>query len=64
MIARLLAAWRKPDPRIIALERRSAAADALRRAKVRGDTRSIHDHQAALTRATTDLLRAELRTQR
>ena len=53
--------FRRPDPRIAALERRSAAKDALRRAKVRGDTRAMHEHQAALTKATTDLLRAEMR---
>ena len=45
---------------IRALAARCAAADALRRAKVRGDTRRQHEAQARLTAATTALLRAEL----
>ena len=45
---------------IRALAARSAAADALRQAKVRGDTRLQHEAQVRLTAATTDLLRAEL----
>jgi hypothetical protein len=45
---------------IKALSARSAAADELRRAKVRGDTRRAHAAQVRLTAATTELLRAEL----
>ena len=45
---------------IHALAARSAAADALRQAKVRGDTRLQHEAQVRLTAATTALLRAEL----
>ncbi len=45
---------------IRALAARAAAADALRQAKVRGDTRLQHEAQVRLTAATTDLLRAEL----
>jgi hypothetical protein len=61
MIALVRKLLSRPDARIVALERRSAAKDALRRARVRGDTRSIHEHEAALRDATTALLRAELR---
>lgn len=59
MIARILKPFRRRRA-LKALVVRSEAADALRQAKARGDTRTQHEAQDRLTRATTDLLRAEL----
>lgn len=58
MIARILRPFRQRDA-LRCLAERSDAADALRRAKVRGDTRAQHDAQVRLTAATTAQLRAE-----
>lgn len=46
---------------IKALDAVSDAKDALRQAKVRGDTRRQHEALTRLQAATTDLLRAERR---
>jgi|GEM_PF-1343798 len=61
MDIRSLFAWvrPKPDPRIPALAKRSAAKDALRQAKDRGDTREQGRLQRQLERAIRDMLEAE-----
>lgn len=58
MIARILRTFRQRHA-IRCLAERSAAKDALRQAKVRGDTRAQHEAQARLNAATTAQLKAE-----
>ena len=61
MDIRSLLAWvcPKPDPRIPVRAKRSAAKDALRQAKDRGDTREQGRLQRQLERAIRDMLEAE-----
>lgn len=59
LFSRIRSALRRTDARIEALALRSACKDAVRRAKVRGDTRAQHHAERALFEAETNLLRLE-----
>lgn len=59
LFSRIRSAFRRPDPRIKALAERSAAKDEYRQAKVRGDTRRLHEAEQRLQAATLRVLRLE-----